>query len=144
MNCRDTIRAMRCLALWLLLCGTAVAQTACDPSTTWTLEPSAKDTLTVEFTGRTLAGSPTPTIEIVLRKAKVADASPSAMKVGGPTVSGNTVSIQMYPDQGCAAVGCRKGNDYQIRFKPTDADANQPTGSNCFNVREEYLKPAGQ
>lgn len=125
------------ILLALFLAAPLRAQTVCSEQQTWRSEPVAKDTYGCRFMGRTLSSA---TAEVEVRKANATDSTPTTMVTAGPTVSGDTVSLTIYPDQGCGSSGCRSGNEYQVRIKATDASGNTPTCNACLVVRKQVLR----
>lgn len=124
----------------LLLAAPAAAQ-VCTREQTWTMEPVARDTYAVRFLGRSLSGA---SVNLILRKKVTADATPNAMIVAGPSISGDTVTVALSPNQGCeGGTSCRAGNEYQIRVQATDAEENTPTANVCLVVETQTLRTGG-
>lgn len=130
------ISAMLCAALvWVM---PLHAQQACTPERTWTFDPQETDNIGFKFVGRTLA-SVTSVTATNMRVAQ-ADASPTSI-IRASSVSGDTLTITVYPDYGCGAAGCRAGNMYQINAQVTDSNSLTPAGFACLNVRKTILRP---
>jgi hypothetical protein len=114
----------------------------CREDQIWESEPQARDTYAMRFVGRTVASAAVE-IKCAVGGCPITDSNPAAMRVAGPTASGDLVSFVLYPDAGCGTAGCRAGNRYQIRVQATDADTNTPTGNVCFIARRQVLKVPG-
>jgi len=127
----------RVLLLLLLWPALGWAQETCTPERTWTFNPAEKDVVGFQFVGRTVSSVASATATVMRRTT--ADASPSAL-ITAASASGDTVSLTIYPDQGCGASGCRAGNTYQINVQATDSATNTPMGFACLIVRKTILR----
>ena len=66
-----------------------------------------------------------------------ADPNPNQIITDGPIAHENLVSIQLAPDNGCAAPGCRTGNQYQVDITGIDTSTNAPMCAVLLRVREQ-------
>lgn len=109
------------------------------------LQPAEIDTYSVTFVGRTITTANKGTATAALAgNPKQADASPTSIITAHSSneASGNSaISITLKPDQGCAATGCRAGNDYVITLQPTDSASNKPIANCYLQVRKPILVP---
>lgn len=130
-----TMRWWLCVAAALL----AVPALAQAPGPTKTnnivaMPPNGILTPDCTFASWTLTGVGTATVSLIGPPAKP-DASPGAIVTAGPTRTGNVVAVQISPDQGCGATGCRNGNSYLIELR-ADAGADHPICMIRVDVRK--------
>ena len=126
----------RTVMLLLLLAAPAWAQPAALTETpnVVTMAPNAILSPDCEFASWTLTGAGTATVTLIGPPAR-ADASPASIIVAGPTRTGNVVAVQVSPDQGCGASGCRNGNSYLITLR-AEAGMDRPICAFRVNVRK--------
>lgn len=129
-----TPRRPRAWLAALLLAAPASAQPALTPHVV-TMAPNAILSPDCAFASWTLTAAGTATVTQIV-KART-DASPSAIIVAGPTRTGNTIAVQISPDEGCGT-GCRNGNSYLITLRP-EAGTDRPV---CV-IRVDVRKVAG-
>ncbi|MGD9648624.1 MAG: hypothetical protein AB7U73_23135 [Pirellulales bacterium] len=118
--------------------GTALAQPAApqsgEPSYVVTMEPVEIDTIACRFLSWTLTGAGTATVTVIGPPAQT-DSTPANLIIAGPTLSSNQISVQLSPDNGCGATGCRNGNSYQVKLKPA-AGTDAPTCNFRVDVKK--------
>lgn len=126
----------RAALLLVLLAAPAWAQPAplTETPNVVTMAPNAILTPDCEFASWSLTAAGTATVTLIGPPAR-ADASPSAIVVAGPTRTGNTIAVQISPDQGCGAAGCRNGNSYLVTLR-AEAGSDRPVCVFRVNVRK--------
>lgn len=128
---------MRFAALLVVLCASRVWAQPASLTETPNVVPMAPNAILTpdcEFVSWTLTAAGTATVSLIGPAARP-DAAPSAIVVAGPTRTGNTIAVQVSPDQGCGTAGCRNGNSYLITLRP-EAGTDRPICVIRVNVRK--------